>query len=114
MSDDSLREKQDKAALLSIFGALAMIVAYSMSFSVLTDTDMASKLENGVVPAGTDITGTQMRVIGSVIASILSVVLATAGNIVHSNAFTKLVAVLAYLAVALFTMITLVTVGLAF
>ncbi|TDZ82103.1 hypothetical protein DE4585_02632 [Mycobacteroides salmoniphilum] len=114
MTDDALRAKQDKAALLSLLGTLAMIVAYAMSISVLTDTDMASKFENGTVPAGTDIAGIQTCVIGSVIAAVLSVVLATAGNVVHSNVFTKLVAVLAYLAAGLFSMIFLLIAGLAF
>ncbi len=117
MADDTLRARQDKATMLSLLGVVAMVTAYAMSFSVLSDTDMASKFENGVVPPGTDITGIQTCVIGSIIAAIASVVLATAGNIVNSNAFTKLVAVLGYLAVApfaLLTLITLITVGLAF
>ncbi|EIU59090.1 hypothetical protein MM2B1231_0693 [Mycobacteroides abscessus subsp. bolletii 2B-1231] len=44
----------------------------------------------------------------------LSVTLATAGDIVHSSALTKLVAVLDYLALAVFAVLTLITIGLAF
>lgn len=114
MPDDAVRAKQEKATALSLIGVLTMVIAYVMAFSVLTDTDMASKFENGVVPAGTDITGIQLSTIGSVIAAVVSVVLITAGNIVHSNFLTNLVLVLDYLAAALFTLLTLVTVGMAF
>lgn len=114
MPDDPARARQDKATILSLIGAVTMVIAYALSFSVLTDTDMASKFENGIAPAGTDITGIQMSTIGSVIAAVVSVVSTTAGNIMNSNTFTKLIAVLDYLAVAPFTMLTLLTVGLAF
>lgn len=61
--DDGMRQNQDKdqvagrAAMLSITAAAALVAAYLLGLVVLTDTDMASKFENGVTPPGTDIGG---------------------------------------------------------
>lgn len=114
MSEPAAAARQDKAVLLSLLGVSTMVIAYALALGVLSDADMASKFENGVVPDHTDIAGIRVSVIGSIVTAALSVTLATAGDIVHSSALTKLVAVLDYLALAMFAVLTLITIGLAF
>lgn len=114
MSEPTATARQDKAVLLSLLGVSTMGIAYALALGVLSDADMASKFGNGVVPDHTDIAGIRVSVIGSIVTAALSVTLATAGDIVHSSALTKLVAVLDYLALAMFAVLTLIAIGLAF
>lgn len=65
-----MSKDHDRATLLSITAVAAMIVAYLLAFSVLSDTDMASKFENGVAPPGTDLVGIQTAAVASIVAAL--------------------------------------------
>lgn len=87
---------------------------YALAWVVLSDTNMASKFENGVAPPETDIGGIQVVVILSIIAAVAAVVSAMMANVIRSTLFTKVIVVLCFVAIAPFALITLITVGLAF
>jgi hypothetical protein len=62
-------QDRDRAVLLSITAIAAMVIAYLLGLTVLGDTDMASKFENGVAPPGTDIGGLRTAAAGSIVAA---------------------------------------------
>ncbi|MGE2837142.1 hypothetical protein [Mycobacterium sp. SMC-4] len=100
-------EEADRRVMLSIAGLAGMFVAYLLALTVLMDTNMASKFENGVAPTGTDVAGVQTTVILSIVAA--------GGAVVASLASGKtVVAVLAVLAFVPFGLLSLITLGLAF
>ncbi|MGE2726055.1 hypothetical protein [Mycolicibacterium pulveris] len=93
--------------LLSITAAGTLTTAYLLGFAVLTDTDMASKFENGVAPAGTDIEGLRIAAGASIVAAICAWVSAIATQ--------KAVPILLVsLAAVPFGLMSLVTLRLAF
>lgn len=100
-------EDRDRRAILSIAAIAAMFVAYLPAFTVLTDTDMASRFENGVPPPGSDLAGIRAAAVASVAAALGSWTAAVA-----SRATGVSVAVL--VATAPFALLSLVTFGLAF
>lgn len=59
----------DRNPALSMIGIVAMVVAYMLAFTVLSDTDLASKFENGVTPPGTDVAGLRAAAVGSIVAA---------------------------------------------
>ncbi|WP_235621862.1 hypothetical protein, partial [Mycobacteroides abscessus] len=85
MSEPAATARQDKAVLLSLLGVSTMVIAYALALGVLSDADMASKFENGVVPDHTDIASIRVSVIGSIVTAALSVTLATAGDIASND-----------------------------
>lgn len=73
MTDDGAMSQEQNpgaAVLLSVTALAAMIIAYLLGLTVLGDTDMASKFENGVAPAGADIGGLRAAAAGSVVAAL--------------------------------------------
>lgn len=66
----SQEHDRDRAVLLSVTAFAAMIIAYLLGLTVLGDTDMASKFENGVTPEGTDTGGLRTAAGGSVVAAL--------------------------------------------
>lgn len=94
-------------APLSLVGIVAMVVAYLLMFSVLSDTDMASKFENGVAPPGTDVMGNRIAAVGGIVAGGCAWVAAVAGRMV-------LPIVLVVIASAPFALLSLVALQLAF
>lgn len=65
----SQEQARDRAVLLSITALAAMAIAYLLGLTVLGDTGMASKFENGVAPPGTDIGGLRTAAAGSIVAA---------------------------------------------
>ncbi|WP_234787150.1 hypothetical protein [Mycolicibacterium fortuitum] len=84
-----------------------MVVAYLLTLSVLADTDMASKFENGVAPPGTDVMGNRIATVGGIVAGGCSWVAAVTGRMV-------LPIVLVFIASAPFALLSLVALQLAF
>ncbi|MGV0675648.1 hypothetical protein ABQE62_05580 [Mycolicibacterium fortuitum] len=84
-----------------------MVVAYLLTLSVLSDTDMASKFENGVAPPGTDVMGNRIAAFGGIVAGGCSWVAAVTGRMV-------LPIVLVFIASAPFALLSLVALQLAF
>lgn len=113
-SDRESVSDRERAVVLAACSVVAMVAAYVLAFSVLNDTDMASKFENGVAPAGADIAGNRIAVVGSLVAAATSVATVMIANIRCSTVLTKLIAVLDFLALTLFALISLLTIGLAF
>lgn len=68
--NENENDDHDRAVLLSIAACGAMVVAYLLAFSVLTDTDLASHFENGVAPAGTDLAGNRVAAVASIVAAL--------------------------------------------
>lgn len=64
-----MSQEHDRGVMLSVAALAAMFIAYLLTFTVLTDTDMASRFENGVAPPGTDITGLRTAAISSIAAA---------------------------------------------
>lgn len=93
--------------LLSITAFAAMIIAYLLGLTVLDDTDMASKFENGVAPAGTDIGGVRTAAAGSVVAALGAWAAAIASRRVIPALLVLLISVP-------FVLMSLVTLQLAF
>ena len=75
--------------------------------TVLTDTDMASRFENGVAPPGTDLAGIRTAAVASIIAAFGSWAAAVASRKVG-------IIIVVLVATAPFTLLSLVTLGLAF
>lgn len=84
-------EDRDRSAVLSIAAIAAIFVAYLLGLTVLTDTDMASRFENGVAPPGTDLARIRTAALASILAALGSCAAAVASR-----------------------MLSLVTLGLAF
>jgi hypothetical protein len=103
----SKQQEQDRGALLSITAAAAMVVAYLLAFTVLTDPDMASRFENGVAPPGTAVVGIRTAAVASVVAATGAWVAAIASR-------KAIPIVLVLMATAPFALLSLVTLGLAF
>ncbi|UBV13420.1 hypothetical protein [Mycolicibacterium fortuitum] len=61
--------EHDRGVMLSVTALAAMVIAYLLASTVLTDPDMASRFENGVAPPGTDIAGLRTAAIGSIVAA---------------------------------------------
>lgn len=103
----SQEHDRDRAVLLSIAAFAAMIIAYLLGLTVLGDTDMASKFENGVAPAGTDIGGLRIAAAGSVFAAL--------GAWVAAITSRRVIPVLLILLISVpFVLMSLVTLQLAF
>ena len=64
-----MSQETDRGVMLSVAALAAMVVAYLLTFTVLTDTDMASRFENGVAPPGTDIAGLRTAAVSSIVAA---------------------------------------------
>lgn len=64
-----MSQEHDRGVMLSVAALAAMVIAYLLTFTVLTDTDMASRFENGVAPPGTDIAGLRTAAISSIVAA---------------------------------------------
>ncbi|MEW2478343.1 hypothetical protein AB0876_02015 [Mycobacterium sp. NPDC049093] len=92
---------------LSAIGIMAMVIAYVLAFTVLSDTDMASKFENGVAPPGTDVAGLRGAAVGSIV-----VVVGAWVSVVAGRAIIPIVLVL--VASAPFALLSLFTLQLAF
>lgn len=56
-------QDRDRAVLLSITAVAAMVIAYLLMFTVLSDPDMTDKLMNGSVAPGTDESGNRAAVV---------------------------------------------------
>jgi hypothetical protein len=103
----SQEHDRDRAVLLSVTAFAAMIIAYLLGFTVLGDTAMASKFENGVAPAGTDIGGLRSAAAGSVVAAL--------GAWAAAITSRRVIAVLLVLLISVpFVLMSLVTLQLAF
>lgn len=102
-----MSQDPSRTAALSLIGIVAMVVAYLLTLSVLSDTDMASKFENGVAPPGTDVMGNRIAAVGGIVAGGCSWVAAIAGRMV-------LPIVLVFIASAPFALLSLVALQLAF
>lgn len=90
-----------------MIGIVAMVIAYVLAFTVLSDTDMASKFENGVAPPGTDVAGLRVAAVGSIVAAAGAWV-----SVVAGRAIIPIVLVL--VASAPFALLSLFTLQLAF
>lgn len=64
-----MSQEHDRGVMLSVAALAAMVIAYLLTFTVLTDTDMASRFENGVAPPGTDIAGLRTAALSSIVAA---------------------------------------------
>lgn len=64
-----MTQEHDRGAMLSVAALAAIVIAYLLAFTVLTDTDMASRFENGIAPPGTDIAGLRTAAISSIAAA---------------------------------------------
>ena len=84
-----------------------MAVAYLLAFAVLSDTDMASKFENGVAPSGADVSGMRAAAAGSIVAAGGAWVTVVAGRRIVPI-------VLVLIASAPFAVLSLFTMQLAF
>lgn len=102
-----MRQEHDRGAMLSIIALAAMAIAYLLAFTVLIDTDMASKFENGVAPPGTDVAGIRTAAVTSIVAALSSWVAAIASR-------KPIPVVLVLIASAPFAPLSLITLGLAF
>lgn len=100
-------QDSDRKALLSIAAMSAMVIAYLLTFSVLTDTDMASRFENGVVPPGTDVTGIRAAALAGIICAVGAWVAAVTSR-------KTVTVVLVLIASAPFAVPAMIAVGLAF
>lgn len=65
----AMSQEHDRGVMLSVAALAAMVVAYVLAFTVLADTGMASRFENGVAPPGTDIAGLRIAAISSTVAA---------------------------------------------
>ncbi|MBU8820428.1 hypothetical protein KL864_31630 [Mycolicibacterium goodii] len=92
---------------LSMIGIVAMFMAYVLAFTVLSDTDMASKCENGVAPPGTDVASLRVTAVASVLAAAGAWVSVIAGRAV-------IPIMLVLIASAPFALVSLFTLQLAF
>lgn len=99
------RELRSNPAL-SMIGIVAMVIAYVLAFTVLSDTNMASKFENGVVPPGADVAGVRAAAVGSIVAALGAWV-----SVVTGRAIIPIVLVL--VASAPFALLSLFTLQLA-
>lgn len=106
-NDGAMSEEYDRGAMLSIIALAAMAIAYLLAFTVLTDTDMASKFENGIAPPGTDIAGIR-------IAAATSIVAATSAWVAAIASRKPIPVVLVLIASAPFAPLSLIALGLAF
>lgn len=98
---------RDSAVLLSVTAFAALVIAYLLGLTVLTDTGMASKFENGTAPTETD-TGGLRAAAG---ASIVAAVCAWASAIASRRTIPILLVLLASVP---FVLLSLVTLQLAF
>lgn len=102
-----MNQENDRSAMLSVAAVAAMVTSYLLAFTVLSDTDIASKFENGVVPPGTDVTGLRTAAVSSIVAA--------AGAWVAAVASRKAVpVVLVLISVVPFSPLALFALGLAF
>jgi hypothetical protein len=102
-----MNQENDRSAMLSVAAVAAMVTSYLLAFTVLSDTDIASKFENGVVPPGTDVTGLRTAAVSSIVAA--------AGAWVAAVASRKAVPiVLVLISVVPFSPLALFALGLAF
>ncbi|MDH6193432.1 hypothetical protein M2272_000053 [Mycobacterium frederiksbergense] len=102
-----MSQENDRGAMLSVAALAAMVIAYLLAFTVLTDTDVASKFENGVAPPGTDVAGLRAAAFASIVAA--------AGAWVTAVASRKAVpVVLVVFACVPFSPLALFALGLAF
>lgn len=99
----SQHQDRGSAALLSVTAFAALVIAYLLGLTVLTDTDMASKFENGIAPAGTDIGG--LRTAAG--ASITAAVCAWASAIASRRVLPVLLVLLASVPFVLLSLVTL-------
>ena len=102
-----MSHEPSRNALLSIAGIMAMAVAYLPAFTVLSDTGLASKFENGVAPPGTDVAGFRVTAAASVVAAGGAWVAVIAGRSV-------IPIVLVLIASAPFALLSIATLLLAF
>ncbi|MGV0837120.1 hypothetical protein [Mycolicibacterium thermoresistibile] len=100
-------DDRDRAALLSITAGAAMVVAYLLTFSVLTDTNLAARFANGVAPGGTDLAGNRVAVVAGIVAAL--------GAWTAAGASRKVGAVVTVLVASVpFALLSLIAVALAF
>lgn len=92
---------------LSIIGVVAMAAAYLLAFIVLSDTDMASKFENGVAPPGANVAGLRAAAVASIVAALGAWVAVVTGG-------KTIPIVLVVIASAPFALMSLFTLELAF
>lgn len=99
-----MNQEQDPGpAVLSVTAFAALVIAYLLGLTVLTDTGMASKFENAVAPAGTDISG--LRTAAG--ASIVAVVCAWASAIASRRIIPFLLVLLASVPLVPLSLVTL-------
>lgn len=90
-----------------MIGFVAMVIAYLLAFTVLSDTGLASKFENGVAPPGTDVMGLRVTAVASVLAAV-----GAWASVIAGRAVIPIVLVL--IASAPFGLLSLVTLLLVF
>lgn len=90
-----------------MIGIMAMVIAYLLTFTVLSDTGLASKFENGVAPPGTDVAGLRVTAVASVVAAVSAWATVVAGRAV-------IPIVLVLLASVPFALLSLIALLLAF
>lgn len=97
----------DRGVMLSTAALAAMVIAYLLAFTVLSDPDLASRFENAVAPPGTDFAGNRTAAATSIVAA--------AGAWVAAFASRKVVpVVLVFIASVPFAPLGLFALGLVF
>ncbi|MEN4464245.1 hypothetical protein ABFV47_25085 [Mycolicibacterium fortuitum] len=102
-----MSQEHDRGVMLSVAALAAMVIAYLLVSTVLTDTDMASRFENGVAPPGTDIAGLRTVAVSSIVAASGAWVAAVASR-------RAVPVVLMFIASVPFAPLALFALGLAF
>lgn len=100
-------EDNDRRVMLSITGIAGMLIAYLLALTVLTDSGIASRFENGVAPPGFDIVGLRT----TVVLSILSAVGAGVASRASGNVFVSALVLMAFVP---FVLLSLAALAVAF
>jgi hypothetical protein len=108
------RSRGELANLLAVVALAAIGIGYLAMFSVLGDSNYASKFENGELPAGFDGAGGQTAAVTSVIGAVLAFALTVAAIACRLTKTVGTVAVLGLLAAVPYFVLALLTWQLAF
>jgi uncharacterized MAPEG superfamily protein len=108
------RSRGELANVLALVALPAIGIAYLAMFTVLGDTNYASKFENGELPAGFDGTGGQSAAVTSIGAALFALAVLVAALAGRPTKTVGVVAVLALMAAVPYVPLELVTWQLAF
>ena len=108
------RSRGELANVLAVAALAAVVVAYLMAFTVLGDTNYASKFENGVLPAGFDGSAGRAAAVSSLGFAAVAVVAIGGALVSRLTKTAGIVAVVLFLAAWPYALLEMVTWQLAF